>query len=257
MLIITLYKLGNNIQAKIVDNTLNLEVNYYEDSSNLTLVYNIKNNTVTLSIKGTTSYTTPNITTNACLFFDAGAGLIGITDQTIFNTNYTSLFPASTGGGGGTPNIDTVLAQGGTLTANRQIDGDGGAFTLDFLALLRFFARNPDGNGIFAYFDSNQIEIKNNQTGTYPSNMSLLANDVQFTVDSQGFYADSSAVHRASSIGDVQGQYNGTSIGADDLNNTLTAKGNNITTTSAGGNAGKHLKININGTNYKIALLNP
>jgi hypothetical protein len=45
-------------------------------------------------------------------------------------------------------------------------------------------------------------------------------------------------------------------IGIDTLNNTLIA-GANLLSGSAGGNSGQHLKININGTNYKIALSNP
>jgi len=44
-------------------------------------------------------------------------------------------------------------------------------------------------------------------------------------------------------------------IGIDTLNNTLIA-GANLTSGTAGGASGQHLKININGTNYKIALLN-
>ena len=40
-------------------------------------------------------------------------------------------------------------------------------------------------------------------------------------------------------------------IGIDTTNNTLIA-GANLTSASAGGNSGVHLKININGTNYKI-----
>lgn len=44
-------------------------------------------------------------------------------------------------------------------------------------------------------------------------------------------------------------------IGIDTGNNTLIA-GANLTSATAGGASGQHLKININGTNYKIALLN-
>lgn len=49
--------------------------------------------------------------------------------------------------------------------------------------------------------------------------------------------------------------YNGSTFGLDATNTTLTAS-NNLTTASAGGSAGKHLKIKINGVQYKIALLN-
>jgi len=45
-------------------------------------------------------------------------------------------------------------------------------------------------------------------------------------------------------------------IGIDTLNNTLIA-GANLTSGTSGGNSGQHLKININGTNYKIELKNP
>jgi hypothetical protein len=45
-------------------------------------------------------------------------------------------------------------------------------------------------------------------------------------------------------------------IGIDPTNNTLIA-GANLLSGSAGGASGQHLKININGTNYKIELRNP
>lgn len=45
-------------------------------------------------------------------------------------------------------------------------------------------------------------------------------------------------------------------IGIDPTNNTLIA-GANLLSGSAGGNSGQHLKININGTDYKIKLENP
>jgi hypothetical protein len=49
--------------------------------------------------------------------------------------------------------------------------------------------------------------------------------------------------------------YNGSTFGLDATNTTLTAS-NNLTTATAGGNAGKYLKIKIAGVQYKIALLN-
>jgi hypothetical protein len=45
-------------------------------------------------------------------------------------------------------------------------------------------------------------------------------------------------------------------IGIDPTNNTLIA-GANLLSGSAGGSSGQHLKINVNGTNYKIKLENP
>ena len=231
MLIITLTKLGNNINAKIVDNTLNLEVNYYEDSSNLTLVYNIKNNTVTLSIKGTTSYTTPNINANNCLYFDTGI-LSLIDDKNNFDFFYKFLFPAAAATING---IDTVLSQGEAFTDNRQIDTNG--FIFDIMNALQWSIQT------------------NNPLGAI---LSADAHIIQHQIDTVGFIASVVAgTSRYSVIGDTSGGYNNTTIGADDLNNTISVTGNAVTTTTAGGAAGKHLKININGVNYKIALLNP
>ena len=235
MLIITLTKLGNNINAKIVDNTLNLEINYYEDSSNLTLVYNIKNNTVTLSIKGTTSYTTPNINTNNCLYFVnlTGYGTTLIDDKINFDFFYPSIFPAPLTPT--TPNIDEVLAQGGVFTGSRSIDANDESF--DFLNLYQYSLQT---NNVF-----NAI-------------LSANPNTIQHIIDTIGFITEVvSGVSRYSKIGDVSGTYNNTTIGADDFNNTITVTGNSVTSSSAGGHAGQHLKIKINGTNYKIDLKNP
>jgi hypothetical protein len=49
--------------------------------------------------------------------------------------------------------------------------------------------------------------------------------------------------------------FNSSSFGLDATNTTLTAS-NNLTSNSAGGNSGKHLKIKINGVQYKITLNN-
>lgn len=235
MLIITLTKLGNNINAKIVDNSLNLEVNYYEDSSNLTLVYNIKNNTVTLSIKGTTSYTTPNINTNNCLYFVnlTGFGTTLIDDKINFDFFYPSIFPAPLTPT--TPNIDEVLAQGGNFNDNRLIDVNGFLFDIVNCYILSIQSNN-----------------------TLNSIFSINTNQIQFIIDTIGFITEViTGTTRYSKIGDVSGTYNNTTIGADDFNNTIIVTGNSITTATAGGSAGQHLKIKINGTNYKIALLNP
>jgi len=54
---------------------------------------------------------------------------------------------------------------------------------------------------------------------------------------------------------EVSFDYNSSSFGLDATNTTLTAS-NNLTSNSAGGNSGKHLKIKINGVQYKITLNN-
>jgi hypothetical protein len=54
---------------------------------------------------------------------------------------------------------------------------------------------------------------------------------------------------------EVSFDFNSSSFGLDATNTTLTAS-NNLTSNSAGGNSGKHLKIKINGVQYKITLNN-
>ena len=56
-------------------------------------------------------------------------------------------------------------------------------------------------------------------------------------------------------IGDVNGYQNNTYFGVDDNLQTLVCT--NVITGTAGGNSGQHLKINVNGTDYRITLLNP
>lgn len=67
-----------------------------------------------------------------------------------------------------------------------------------------------------------------------------------------GFYAGGGLAK----IGDVNFFQNNTQFGVDDANRTLIGS-QNLTTVNAGGNSGLHLKINIDGTNYVIQLLNP
>lgn len=57
-------------------------------------------------------------------------------------------------------------------------------------------------------------------------------------------------------MGDVDVAANGTTFGVDDTAEKLTASANLLSNT-AGGTSGQHIKINIGGTDYKIALLNP
>lgn len=252
MIVITLTKLGKNINAKIFDNTRNLEVNYYEDSSNLTLVYNVQNNTVTLSIKGTTSYTTPNVTTNNCLYYYNGINNL-ISDKTLFDTYYSLLFPASTGGGG-TQNFDSVLAQGGQLTDTRQIDLN--EFPLNIVGALNFAVQDSSSNGINIDNDTGTIQITNLNQST-PQSLYFQQGTIELLSEGVGTSVFNTAgTIRQCLIGDF-GTNNGNNFGVDDKNNTLIANGVNITSNTAGLHFGQHLKININGNNYKIALLNP
>ena len=57
-------------------------------------------------------------------------------------------------------------------------------------------------------------------------------------------------------IGDVDNYNNFTFLQIDDTNQKLSLS-NNLKSATAGGSSGQHLKINIGGTDYKIALLNP
>jgi len=58
-------------------------------------------------------------------------------------------------------------------------------------------------------------------------------------------------------FGDFDNLNFGTSIHVNDANKKIELLGSFLTTTSAGGNSGNHLKLTINGTEYVLQLLNP
>lgn len=72
-----------------------------------------------------------------------------------------------------------------------------------------------------------------------------------------GFYViNDYGINRRAYLGDGAGNYNGTRITVDDAQQRINMDGA-IMSSGAGGSSGQHLQLWINGTLYKIALLNP
>jgi hypothetical protein len=121
---------------------------------------------------------------------------------------------------------------------------------LDF-ASKEFFLGDPAGN------DASKIEIIG-----YNINLKVTNNNFSLNFDDSNNLIET--VSNSNYIGiklDFQNDkytLGSTSeyIGIDTANNTLIA-GANLLSGTSGGNSGQHLKININGTNYKIELKNP
>jgi len=79
-----------------------------------------------------------------------------------------------------------------------------------------------------------------------------------------GLYSGLSFIPGVYRIGDFDGAQNGTALLIDDNNEIVTLNtqniilnGSTLESISAGGNSGKHLVIKLNGSTYKISLLNP
>lgn len=118
---IDLIKLGRNCAVAITENGGSNTLTYVEDSSKIEVGYNQNNNTVTVTISGTTSATTKDITTGTFLTMDSGSGAVTITSYATFKTNYALLF--LNGGSAPTPTLDDVLTAGNTAY-NKSISLD-------------------------------------------------------------------------------------------------------------------------------------
>jgi hypothetical protein len=238
---------------------------------------------------------------------------------TIQQSNGTSW---DTIGGGSTPNINNVLAQGGVLTADRHIDLADQNFTFtnngSTTAEQYGFNISPQNANLSFGNNDNKISIDTGASqivtvlGGVTSGLNLINDSVNLgdfnnninhttlTVDygndlistfinqtETGFKVEKAlqtfGYHEINKefgmqvtyetvssafniyIGDINNNNNGTKLIIDDTSQEIALNSSlgklvldgSFTTTTAGGNSGKHLKITINGQNYKIALNNP
>ena len=153
---IDLIKLGRNCAVAITENGGSNTLTYVEDSSKIEVGYNQNNNTVTVTISGTTSATTKDITTGTFLTMDSGSGAVTITSYATFKTNYALLF--LNGGSAPTPTLNQVIAQNGnTCTTNALINLVGAqgqnTFGEGFYTCLEY----NGSNNLFAEYRPNQF----------------------------------------------------------------------------------------------------
>ena len=280
---IDLTKLGRNCAVAITpDGTTNI-LTYVEDSSNIEIGYNQNNNTVTVTIAGTTSATTKNITTGTFLTMDSGSGPVTITSYATFKTNYALLF--LNGGSAPTPTLNEVLNAGyiaidKIIELSRTTDN----YNLQLSNLLEIDNNLGSGTGqefyrTFYEYDSLSFQKRNwtntliydcklapNQanTGTsiinyLPENSGTLLNG-EFISGGIGLKLEYGTGYFTLGDGNtnkanfkIESLIDRAIINCEDLQ----FNGTNLKSGSSGGNSGEHLVITLNGTQYKIKLENP
>jgi hypothetical protein len=167
-------------------------------------------------------------------------------------------------------NGTSFVVNDATQTIYTLINGVNNGFNLDFnLALYRFgdIGTNStliiDGNNQYLQLliGSNQYFFADNTTQSTKtgSSYTLTTNNTGVYTDQSGtlFGLKADFVNKISAIGDYNLAYNSYFLSIDDTNGTLDINGANLQSNTASGNSGEHLVIVLNGTTYKIQLLNP
>jgi hypothetical protein len=195
---ITLTKAGKNIRISF-DPTETTQPDMLEDSANVEVTYQNLNNNVTVSISGGANFQTGNITTGTFLYMDSGSGPVLINSKALFLTNYPLVFPSGGGGPVTTPNIDQVLAQGGSLTANRLIDTVGN--TLSIFDSGTSFPFNE------FVFDTQNLILKTPVSNLEFTNGVKITNNAGTSTNAIFNLSNNSV-----SIGDITNTYNGSTL---------------------------------------------
>lgn len=129
---------------------------------------------------------------------------------------------------------------------------------LDFLNDFYYLGNNS--SGIFIDLDSQIYKFGDYDFGG-ANGTNILIDDAGSIISTRvagslekGLYFD--FINSLYKIGDFYATMNNTYLIINDANQKIELS-NNLKSATAGGSAGQHLKINIGGTDYKIALLNP
>jgi hypothetical protein len=114
---IVLKKLGRNCNIQLYDtsNQIEIDSNYFEDSSNIDINYNFVSNIITISIKGNTRITSEPVNIGNDVFYidlNDGNGNQVVTDFATFSTLYAQLFLNGGSGPITTPTLQEVVTQG-------------------------------------------------------------------------------------------------------------------------------------------------
>jgi len=106
---IYLRKRGKNIEIAF-DPAETTQSTLYEDSSNVELNYNLKNNSVTVTVTAVNSFFTDDITAGARLYMNSTGTDVLINTKALFDINYPLVFPS--GGSGSIPTLGQVVTVG-------------------------------------------------------------------------------------------------------------------------------------------------
>jgi hypothetical protein len=184
------------------------------------------------------------------LCININIGECAITDV-YFGHPYFSVANASTD-----VNFPDLTIDGSNNIIKTQCNSVGTGFLLDFDTLQYQFG-DTSGNtgGMNLVVDNTNRIITIGDTENLANSTTIIVNDNSGLIKTQygnlDFGLKLDFINNKYTLGDTT-EY----IGIDTANNTLIA-GANLLSGSAGGASGQHLKININGTNYKIELRNP
>lgn len=251
---ITLTKAGKNVRISF-DPTETTQPDMLEDSANVEVTYQNLNNNVTVSITGGANFQTGNITTGNFLYMDSGSGPVLINSKALFLTNYPLVFPNGGGGPVTTPDIDQVLAQGGSLTANRTVLFDSNLLIFRDTPIsqeMYILPTSIQGGQNAIDFNFSDLIFRNSastvqslkinpttqavQMGDFLGGMSLASLSVNATanvisagtgISENGFKLD--FVNRGFYFGDFAGVYNSTAILIEDTANEIVFQNSQTT----------------------------
>lgn len=165
---IYLRKYGKNVQIAF-DPTETTQPDFYEDSANVEVYYNTKNNTVTVTIQGTGSFYTTSITASNQLYMNSAGTDVLINSKVLFDTNYPLVFPS--GGSGSTPTLGQVVTAGNSFDDDRIVGNDNTNNTevtvnADGINEPGFYILDGAGNPYDSKFTRSKLII---QRGTNPA----------------------------------------------------------------------------------------
>lgn len=170
------------------------------------------------------------------------------------------------------------LINGTTLVVNDQtneiytkFNGLVNGFALNFVASSYLFGSIGTNTNLLIDSNNQYIQMLINSNGYFFADGTTLSTRTgaiyTLVTNTQGVYTQDAGnnnfgirvdfPNRITSLGDWSGSFSAYYLNLDDINGVLELNGTNLQSNTAGGSSGEHLVLTLNGTQYKIALLNP
>lgn len=170
------------------------------------------------------------------------------------------------------------LINGTTLVVNDQTNniytkwnGLVNGLNLDFSSNIYSFGNIGINTNLYIDSTNQYIQMLINSNGYFFADGTTLSTRTgsiyTLVTNTQGVYTQDAGTNnfgirvdfpnRITSLGDWSGSFSAYYLNLDDINGVLELNGTNLQSNTAGGSSGEHLVITLNGTQYKIALLNP
>ena len=134
-------KAGKNVNIQITTSE-NTTLNFFEDSSNVEMIYNLYANAVTLTINTGGTFTTGDISGGGVLYMES----VDVTNNGTFITQYNLVFPSPSGSGTISEGVNGLngtnyIGLGGSLQNYTYIDGNSNSYGIMFYNLSEFNAQ--------------------------------------------------------------------------------------------------------------------